>query len=133
MNQLSVADLVALNQEAISETGGTHAVLKQGVLESAVHRPYQEVFGQTLFPSPLDKAAAVAETIAHDHPFVDGNKRTASLALTRVLALHGLRLRLDAVEYDEYMDCLVEVAAGQIGWQELSEWLKRHVELLTNE
>jgi death-on-curing protein len=130
LTPLSVADLVALNQEAVRATGGAHAVLKPGVLESAVLRPHQEVFGQAQYPSPFDKAAAAAETIAHDHPFLDGNKRTASLGLRRMLHACGFRLRLTPSEYDEYVALMVGLAAGDTRWQTVSRWLEAHVEPL---
>ena len=131
MTRLTVEELVTLNRRAVTETGGTHAVLKPNVLESAVLRPYQEVFGQTLYPMPWDKAGAVAETIAHDHPFVDGNKRTATLAAMRVLEDNGWSLEMRSEECGEFVQIMVDLAAGESRWGRLSEWLRTHVEPLS--
>jgi death-on-curing protein len=66
-----------------------------GLLESAVHRPSAEMFGQEAYPDLFDKAAALLQSLATNHPFFDGNKRTAWLSCVSFLAINGVQLRPD--------------------------------------
>ncbi|WP_171171071.1 type II toxin-antitoxin system death-on-curing family toxin [Streptomyces sp. I05A-00742] len=79
----------------------TPVVLRDaGQLESALHRPAAEMFGEPAHPELMDKAASLLQGLAINHPLFDGNKRTAWLACVTFLALHGVELRpdIDAAE-----------------------------------
>ncbi|MEU2872118.1 type II toxin-antitoxin system death-on-curing family toxin [Streptomyces olivoreticuli] len=79
----------------------TPVVLRDtGQLESAVHRPTAEMYGQQVYPDLIGKAAALLQALTINHPLIDGNKRTAWLACVTFLALHGIQLRpdIDAAE-----------------------------------
>ncbi|MFJ6512261.1 type II toxin-antitoxin system death-on-curing family toxin [Streptomyces sp. NPDC091406] len=81
-----------------------------GLLESAVHRPSAAMFGEEAYPELLDKAAALLQSLAVNHPFFDGNKRTAWLSCVTFLAMNGVDLRPDI---DAAERLVIDVATGE--------------------
>ncbi|MBT2466463.1 type II toxin-antitoxin system death-on-curing family toxin [Streptomyces sp. ISL-66] len=81
-----------------------------GLLESAVHRPSAAMFGEEAYPDVIDKAAALLQSLAINHPFFDGNKRTAWLSCVTFLAMNGVDLwpDIDAAER-----LVIAVATGE--------------------
>lgn len=82
-----------------------------GLLESAAHRPMAEMFGEEAYPDLFDKAAALLQSLAINHPLFDGNKRTAWLSCVTFLALNGVELR---PEIDSAEQLVIGVATGRI-------------------
>lgn len=80
-----------------------------GLLESAVHRPSAAMFGEEAYPDLIDKAAALLQSLAVNHPFFDGNKRTAWLSCVTFLAMNGVDLRPDI---DAAERLVIDVATG---------------------
>lgn len=119
---LTFEELVEIQRKVVEATGGTPGLLHPGVLESALRRPYQVVFGTELYPTPFDKAAALAQTLAHDHPFRDGNKRTATLAVREFLRRTGYYVPFEDF-VDEAERVLLNLATGQMDWPGFSDWL----------
>ena len=78
---------------------------------------------QEFYPSLFDKAAALLESIIHNHPFVDGNKRTAMLAAGTFLQLNGWELTFDALTVVEFA---LAVANKQLAMPEIVQWLQTH-------
>ncbi|MEU2876844.1 type II toxin-antitoxin system death-on-curing family toxin [Streptomyces sp. NPDC007070] len=95
---LSAEDVLAIAALAVDDQDVV--VRDAGLLESAVHRPSASMFGQEAYPDLLDKAAALLQSLAINHPFVDGNKRTAWTSCVVFLALNDVQLRpdIDAAE-----------------------------------
>lgn len=87
------------------------AVRDAGLLDSAVHRPSAEMFGEEAYSDLFDKAAALLQSLAINHPLVDGNKRTAWLSSVSFLRLNGVTLRVDV---DAAERLVVDVAAGRV-------------------
>jgi death on curing protein len=89
---LAIAELAVDDQDVL--------VRDVGLLESAVHRPSASMFGQEAYADLFDKAAALLQSLAINHPFVDGNKRTAWTSCVVFLALNDVQLRpdIDAAE-----------------------------------
>ncbi|WP_028813164.1 type II toxin-antitoxin system death-on-curing family toxin [Streptomyces flavidovirens] len=83
-----------------------------GLLESAVHRPRARMFGVSAYDDVYEQAGALLHAIATNHPFVDGNKRTAWLAAAVFLAANGIDTT-DVVQ-DRAYDLVVSVAAGEM-------------------
>ncbi|MCU0334464.1 MAG: type II toxin-antitoxin system death-on-curing family toxin [Chitinophagaceae bacterium] len=104
--------------------GGAAGIRDEGMLESAIARPYQTFDGVELHPTAIEKAAAITESIIVNHPYVDGNKRTGFLAMFAMLELHGIQLT--ATEADAY-DTIVQVSTGQIHFEDLVDWLNQNV------
>lgn len=100
-------------------------VKDHGLLESAVHRPEQSVFGEDAYPTLFDKAAALLESLVKNHCFHNGNKRTAYLVTKSFLMLNGYHLRMErryAVEF------IVDIAMGLHTLKTIVDILEEHSE-----
>jgi len=113
--------ILAAHDEQLAEHGGSPGLRDAGLLDSALARPLNRAaYGQ---PDAADLAAAYAYGLATNHPFVDGNKRVAFIALELFLALNGHRLVIDDVNCAM---CMLAVAAGTMKETALAEWIRRH-------
>lgn len=74
-------DIFELHQRSIKLYGGAMGIRDEGLLQSAIQRPFQTFSGEELYPTLIEKAAALGESLTINHPFVDGNKRTGTLAM----------------------------------------------------
>ena len=112
---------LALHERQLSEHGGGEGVRDESLLESALARP-QQLFAYGNPPPDLAAlAASLAYGLARNHPFVDGNKRTAAVACELFLALNGATLQADNVElYSVYLS----LAEGSLAENELADWLR---------
>jgi death on curing protein len=106
---LSAEDVLAIAAHAC---GDMQVVVRDvGLLESAVHRPSAAMFGEEAYPDTLDKAAALLQSLAVNHPLFDGNKRTAWLSCVTFLAMNDVHLRPDI---DAAERLVIAVATGQM-------------------
>jgi len=121
---LEKALVLAIHERQISEHGGSAGVRDEGLLESALARPQQlHAYGDPA-PDLADLAASLASGLARNHPFVDGNKRTAAVACETYLELNGARLDAEDLElYPLYL----ALAEGQPGEREFAVWLRGRV------
>ena len=120
---VSKTALILLQAESLAEHGGLEGIRDEGLLESALARPINlNAYEGVTDPARL--AAAYATGIARNHPFADGNKRTAFLALGMFLALNGRRLTADKVDATRTMRAL---AAGDMAEDELAGWIQRNI------
>src|SRR5690348_12806326 len=108
---LNLDQLLELHTLTIEETGGAHGLRDLGRLEAAIATQTQAVFGQELYTTLPAKAAALIRGIIADHPFVDGNKRTAMLA--GITFLRENNLYFDAAK-GEVEDFAVRVATEHL-------------------
>ncbi|MFC0602112.1 type II toxin-antitoxin system death-on-curing family toxin [Streptomyces palmae] len=106
---LSAEDVLDVAEIACSEM--EVVVRDAGLLESAVHRPAAAMFGQEAYPDLLDKAAALLQSLTINHPFFDGNKRTAWTSCVTFLAMNGVQLRPDI---DAAERLVIAVATGAL-------------------
>jgi death-on-curing protein len=115
--------LELLHDESIAEHGGAAGLRDEGLLESALARPLNlAAYGE---PDVAELAAAYGVGLAKNHPFVDGNKRAAFLAVGMFLALNGQRLV--ATQADATLTMLA-VAAGSMNEATFAQWLREHVQ-----
>jgi death on curing protein len=91
------------------------------LLESALAQPAASFNGQALHPDLADAAAAYAFHLARNHPFLDGNKRIAAVAMGTFLSINGHEVRFDEVELTH---TILRVAEGQMDKTELANWLR---------
>ncbi len=120
---LTATAVHTMHEELIAEHGGSSGVRDQGLLESALARPLNLLaYGK---PSLAEMAASYAFGIARNHPFVDGNKRTALMAAFVFLGLNGQRLVAPEAEAVIMMQ---ELASGACGEAEFAAWLASHLE-----
>jgi death-on-curing protein len=116
-------DVLLLHDLSIEKYGGSYGLRDEGALESALARPYQTFDGKDLYPSAFEKAAAIAESLIMNHPFIDGNKRTGFLAMLMILKQAGIELI--ANEEDIYQ-LLVSISTGEKSFDEIVDWLKEN-------
>ena len=118
---IRVEDVLMIHTDQINRYGGSHGVRDPGSLEAALFRP------QTgYYPSLVDEAAALWESLSQNHPFVDGNKRTAFAATYVFLAINGLRINATDEETQEFLLDLYET--GQLQYEHLRQWLSTNTE-----
>src|SRR5450755_1779920 len=100
---LTVAEVLAMHADLIDRYGGTQGVRDKGLLEAALYRPQTGYYAD-----PVEEAAALWESLSQNHPFIDGNKRTAFAAAYTFLAINGTRLTADAEETYAFVATLYE-------------------------
>lgn len=127
MRFLTLAHILQLHALVTVKFGGTSTVRDIGRLEAVVATQHQEVFGRELYPTLHEKAAALLRGIIADHPFVDGNKRTAMLASMVFLELNGQRI---VARKGEIEDFAVIVATNRPSVADIAQWLRRHTEVV---
>jgi death-on-curing protein len=121
MKYLSLKTVLAIHERSLEEYGGDPGVRDQGLLESAVAQPRARFGGSDLYPSLAEKAAALAFSLAKNHPFFDGNKRTGYGAMLVFLSRNGHTL--DA-PLDEHEATFLRLAAGTMSREEFLAWLR---------
>ncbi len=112
----------AVHAEQLAEHGGGEGVRDPGLLESALARPLNlAAYGD---PDAAELAAAYAYGIARNHPFVDGNKRTAAVISETFLMLNGHDLGASDAEL---VVAFLALAAGELTEEELADWFRMHL------
>jgi len=115
---------LAIHDRQLSEHGGGHGVRDESLLDSALARPQQlHAYGAPP-PDVADLAASLAFGLARNHPFVDGNKRTAAVACEVFIVLNGGTLEANDIElYPQY----IGLAEGSLSEQEFAQWLRTRI------
>ncbi len=112
----------AVHDEQLAEHGGAAGTRDTTLLESALARPLQlAAYGE---PDAAALAASYGYGLARNHPFIDGNKRTAFVAVELFLALNGFALTADDVAC---VLTMLDVAAGEISEESFADWVRRHI------
>jgi death on curing protein len=114
--------LLAAHDEQLAEHGGAAGIRDRGLFESALARPKNlAAYGD---PDAAALAAAYGFGLAKNHAFVDGNKRTALVALELFLAINGFELTADD---RQCVMVMLSVASGAFSENELAEWIRKHL------
>ncbi|MBI5302447.1 MAG: type II toxin-antitoxin system death-on-curing family toxin [Chloroflexi bacterium] len=124
MQYLTAEELLAIHLEAIHEFGGTPEVLDFEKLKSCLETPQQTMFGEDLYPDLPSKAGVLFLLLIQNHPFMDGNKRTATLALLEFLERNGHKL--DTTNDDLYQFAM-DVATSVLDKEQVTEWIRAHL------
>lgn len=124
MTYLTLEDLFVLVELMF---GTTRMVRDPGLLDAAAYRPRATMFGDDLYPTVHLKAAALMESLACNHPLIDGNKRLAFIATVTFYGLNGWRLQLP--HQDAAVDLVLGVAKGEVELHRiagtLESWARR--------
>lgn len=120
----TVEEVTDLHFAVVAQSGGSAGVRDEGALQSAVAQPAATFGGRDLYPSLAEKAAALCYSLIQNHPFIDGNKRTAHAATLALLMLNGHVL---SASVDEQEEVLLQVASGNLDRASLTEWLRKHL------
>ncbi len=124
MRYLSLEEVVSLHAKVLAQSGGGAGLRDRGALESALAQPEMTFGGEDLYPTVVEKAAALGHSLIQNHPFIDGNKRVGHAALEVFLILNGYEIE---ASIDEQESVVMAVASSRMSRVELSEWLKQHV------
>ena len=122
-NYPDIGEAIAIHDALIHEFGGSMGLRDEGALASAIMRPQLGYYD-----SLIEEAAALMESLANNHPFVDGNKRTAMAVTDAFLRLNGHFIDCDSVEAYEFFMRLFEV--NSFRFAQLLPWLEERVKRL---
>ncbi|HEY5805971.1 MAG TPA: type II toxin-antitoxin system death-on-curing family toxin [Candidatus Saccharimonadales bacterium] len=120
---LSIEEVLRLHFQAIKDFGGSHGVRDEGRLFSIEQASRRIVSGEEQYKTLFEKAAVYMRNIATDHPFVDGNKRTAVTVCGVFLLHNGCRLTAAPKELEDFA---VKVATDRLDIPEIAVWLEGH-------
>ena len=124
LKHLTVGAVKAIQREVFAAHGGAAGIRDQALLESAVAAPQASMMGQPLISDPLEIAAAYLFYISRNHPFLDGNKRTALAACLVFLENNGL-LPDRKLRINDWEQFVLEVAASKINRDETTRRLRK--------
>ena len=117
---IAIQDAIHVQEILVDKFGGTKGIRDYGLLDSAISRPFQTFDQKELYPTPIEKAAALIESIVINHPFLDGNKRIGYVLMR--LLLMDYQLDISATE-DEKYDFVISVANGSMKYPEIIKWI----------
>jgi death-on-curing protein len=118
------AVVTAVHRRQLAEHGGCDGIRDAGLLDSALNKPkHVWAYGDPR-PDMATLAASYAFGIARNHPFLDGNKRTAFVVCRLFLKLNGIEL---VASQSEKYDTFLKLAAGDITENQLAQWIRHHI------
>lgn len=116
--------VIIIHNILIERFGGSKGIRDQGSLESAINRPFATFDNIELYPTPVEKAAAILESILINHPFVDGNKRTAYVLMKLILFENGLDIFADQ---EEKYKMVISASMGDFRFEDIKNWIQVHL------
>lgn len=123
---VSRALALAIHERQLAEHGGLSGIRDESMLQSALARPQQRFAYGEPPPDVADLAASLAFGLARNHPFVDGNKRTAAVTCETFLLLNGTEIDATDVElYPQYLG----LADGSVSESDFAQWLRAHLRM----
>ena len=123
MRYLTIQEVLFIHFQVIERFGGRHGVLNLAGLESAAARPQATMEGDDLYASVLEKAAVLLHSLVLNHPFQDGNKRTAFTGLGLFLHYNGMALEGSRTDAENFV---VNVADTHVDVETIVDWLQSH-------
>ena len=117
---LTIAEALAIHKQQIDQYGGIDGIRDVGLLESAVFRPQTGYYN-----SVAEEASALMESLANNHPFLDGNKRVAFAAAHTFLLVNGFDLAVDSISAFEFM--MRSISRGEFRFAQILEWINGHI------
>ena len=120
MNALDYQQALAIYRRIIEETGGSPGIRDEGLLLASLARPHATFGGQDLYPTLFEKAAALAESLARNHPFVDDNKRMALACLRVMLKLNDHQV---VASPEAKVQLILRIVEKRVTVQDVADWL----------
>jgi death-on-curing protein len=117
---LTVGEVLQIHHQLIEDYGGTHGVRDKGLLESAVFRPQIGYYNNI-----AEEAAALMESLANNHSFLDGNKRVAFAAAHTFLVVNGHDLEVEPLAAYDFM--MRSIARGEFRFGSILKWINDHI------
>jgi death-on-curing protein len=123
MKTVTLEQILQIHTILVEQTGGSRGLRDLGRLESVIASQTQSVFGQDLYEGKLEKAAALIRGVISDHPFVDGNKRTAMLVGLTFLKINDIKLSMPKGSIEDFA---VRIAVDRLDIKDITKWLEQH-------
>lgn len=120
---LTLEQILVIHEDQIALYGGTSGLRDLSLLESALFRPQTTFAENDLYESLFDKAAALWHSLILNHPFLDGNKRTGTVAMLVFLLINGRTVK---VSKKELVQAALKIEAKKSTLQETAQWIKKH-------
>lgn len=121
MRYLEADEVLLIHERILAKFGGAGGIRDWGLLDSAVKRPRAFFAGQEPYPDLFTKAAALGHSLALNHPFVDGNKRTAWEAMHTFIEENGQSLQ---AQTDEIVELMLRIEDKGWGVEQIAQWLQ---------
>ncbi|WP_165230573.1 type II toxin-antitoxin system death-on-curing family toxin [Aquisphaera insulae] len=121
---LTMDEVLELHRMVVEQSGGGSGVRDINGLDSALAQPRMTFGGADLYPTIVEKAAALGFSLVMNHPFVDGNKRIGHAAMETFLVMNGFEI---VASIDEQERIVLDVAASRLGREAFTEWLRDHL------
>lgn len=120
---IQIEDILLLHHLSIEDFGGSHGIRDEQMLASAISRPFQTFDSKELYDTPIKKAAALGESLAINHPFIDGNKRIALLGMLATLKTFGIEIN---VKQDVLYQFVIDISTGTIKYDDIVCFLEQN-------
>lgn len=124
---ITLDEVLAIHDDMVERYGGSFGIRDLGLIQSAIARPQATFGGEDLYPTIINKAAALFHSLIFNHAFTDGNKRTSLTSTARFLYLNGYELKADQ---KELIDFPLRVENNHLDIAQISNWLKMHTKKL---
>lgn len=120
---LTLEQILVIHEDQIALYGGTSGLRDLALLESALFRPQTSFADNDLYKTLFDKAATLWHSLILNHPFLDGNKRTGTVAMLVFLLINGWTVE---VSKKELVQAALKIEAKKSTLQETAQWIKKH-------
>ena len=120
---ISIQEVISIHDILIKKFGGLKGIRDFQSLESAINRASQTYDGKDLYPSVLEKVAALMESLIKNHPFNDGNKRVG-YTVGRLILLNN-DIDINATESERF-NFIIQIAENKIDYDKILKWLNNH-------
>ena len=121
---ISIDEVINIHNLLIETFGGSKGIRDDSALQSAISRPFQTFQEKELYPTAVDKASAILESIISNHPFVDGNKRIGYVLMRLVLIENGYDIKTSEEEKFEF---ILDVAKREIKFDLIKSWIQKNL------
>jgi len=127
MRYLTVSEVIELYRQVMETSGGTVGIISLESLESAVAQPRATFGGKELYPTIIEKAAALGFSLVMDHAFVDGNKRIGHYAMETSLVINDYELDPTV---DKQESIILQLASGKLSRDDFTDWIREHTRIM---
>ncbi len=120
---IDLNEALSVHQILIDQFGGSSGVRDLNALKSALNRPFATFDKLDLYPTPINKASALIESIVINHPFIDGNKRMGYVLMRLLLLKYHHDIQCSQ---NEKYDFVIRIASSELNIEQINSWLREH-------